>query len=115
MEVHKKMKMMSSVQKLFGIDTFRGYQIKALESLLDGHDVFVAQPTGSGKSIIFQSLPFFLGEVVISNEGDDACVHGTSNSKFVSVKKSILIVCPLNSLIKDQIASLTKKGIRYRP
>ena len=104
-----KMKMIPAVQKLFGINSFRDYQSKALESLVSGNDVFVAQPTGSGKSLIFQSLPFLYGDVV---DSPSAYTHGTSDTGFIRVKKLVLVVSPLNSLIQDQLSQLKKNGIK---
>ena len=72
--------------ELFGLPGFRPGQREAIETLLEhGRLLFVA-PTGGGKSLIFQ-LPA-------------ALLPGTT-----------LVVCPLVSLMKDQVASLTRKGI----
>ena len=51
-------------------------------SVLDGRDVFISQPTGAGKSLVFHALPFFVKQ------------------------KSILVISPLKSLIKDQMDKL---------
>ena len=40
------------------IEELRAYQVDALLGLMDGRDVLVAQPTGSGKSVVYQLLPF---------------------------------------------------------
>ena len=41
----------------FKIESLRDLQQEALEKLVNGQDVFIIQPTGSGKSLIFQSAP----------------------------------------------------------
>ena len=40
------------------IEEVRPYQLDAPLGLMDGRDVLVAQPTGSGKSVVYQLLPF---------------------------------------------------------
>ena len=41
----------------FKLNSLRSIQREALEKLVSGEDVFVIQPTGSGKSLIFQAAP----------------------------------------------------------
>jgi ATP-dependent DNA helicase RecQ len=38
----------------FGFESLRPGQQEAITALLDGHDTLVVQPTGSGKSAIYQ-------------------------------------------------------------
>eukprot|EP00111_Clytia_hemisphaerica_P011319 TCONS_00033136-protein len=64
-------------------------QIIAIYNVFKGRDVFALLPTGYRKSIIYQLLPDMF---------DDA--------------KIIIVVSPLNSIIKDQMDSLTKKNVK---
>ena len=41
----------------FELNSLRSIQREALEKLVSGEDVLVIQPTGSGKSLIFQAAP----------------------------------------------------------
>ena len=68
------------------IESLTKYQSKALIlfHVLNGEDTFVSLPTGHGKSLIYQLAP--------------------------SVSK-LLVISPLNALIDDQIASVTKLEI----
>jgi ATP-dependent DNA helicase RecQ len=58
-------------------------QKTAIKSLLEGRDVVAVLPTGFGKSLIFQMF---------------ACVK-----KFGEEQGCVLVVCPLKSIIADQI------------
>ena len=100
-----------SVLKLFQLDSFKEFQIQAIENLLNGRDVFVSQPTGSGKSVIFQSLPFFVGSEVDQRSTTET-THGTNSSTFMTTKKCVLVISPLQSLVKDQMSSLKARGIK---
>ena len=42
----------------FGHASTKVFQAQALEATLQGRDVFVSVPTGYGKSLIFQMVPF---------------------------------------------------------
>lgn len=69
-------------------------QISALESLFKIQDTVVVMPTGSGKSLIFQLLPWLM------------------QKKLQSAKPMVaLVVSPLNSLMEDQVGTLCEKGI----
>ncbi|XP_078001110.1 uncharacterized protein LOC144453657 [Glandiceps talaboti] len=70
-----------------GEDDLKPAQKDGLVSLLSGHDVFAILPSGFGKSLIYQMYPHML-------------------PKFGSV----LIVSPLVSLMKEQIATMTSLG-----
>ena len=60
-------------------------QVTAVKSLLLNHDVLSVLPTGYGKSLIFQSF-------VVAKE------------LLNSAKACVLVICPLASIIEDQIA-----------
>ncbi len=83
------------VLETFKIESMKDYQIKALEKLLGGQDVFVIQPTGSGKSLIYQSAPVVFDFV-------SPLSHG---------KSIALVISPLSSLMQDQVRYLKSIGI----
>ena len=58
--------------------------------LLHGKVVAVL-PTGYGKSLIFQILPFFLPPKCSRN--------------------IVIVVCPLTSIIEDQVKTLRERGV----
>jgi len=70
----------------FGFSQFREGQQEAIQHVLEGGNVLVVMPTGSGKSLCYQ-LPAML-------------LPGVT-----------LVISPLISLMKDQVDSLRQKGI----
>ena len=66
-------------------------QVKCFEYLLRGDDVVAVFPTGFGKSILFQILPKFL--------------------PVKADKNIVIVVCPLISIIEDQLNVLEDKGV----
>lgn len=71
-------------------------QVVALDHIFHGNDTMVLLPTGYGKSIIFQLLPWLLRKEEDVEERQFGIV---------------LVVSPLNSLILDQIEKLAGKGV----
>ena len=72
--------------KYFGIDAIKRWQLKIISAYLEGRDTLVVQPTGSGKSLCFQLLPFISGKMTI-------------------------VLTPTISLMKDQCCTLEERGI----
>ena len=70
----------------FGWDTLHAYQLEAMESVMEGHDVLAALPTGAGKSAIYQ-VPALL-------------LDGPA-----------LVVSPLLALQHDQADALRRVGL----
>ena len=66
-------------------------QVKCFEYLLNGYDVIAVLPTGFGKSLLFQLLPDFL--------------------PVKADKNVVIVVCPLNSIIEDQLKVLGERGV----
>ena len=65
--------------------------------------IFCTQPTGSGKSLIYQLFPFALDFCQARKMGSDP--------KGIKTNNIVLIISPLISLMKDQIAKLEQSDI----
>ena len=67
------------------------FTAKTLEKLVNGEDVFIIQPTGSGKSLIYQSLPMAMAIDIV---------------KETTFKSIAVVISPLTSLMQDQVKFL---------
>ena len=77
----------------------RENQTKVVEAyLINGRDVLMISPTGSGKSLTFYIAPFAI----------DFSKHGERDD----IQTVCLIIFPLVSLMNDQVSSLREKGIK---
>ena len=77
------------VLECFKLQNLKDSQREALQNLVKGQDVFVIQPTGSGKSLIFQSAPIVFDTV-----------RPLTNAKSIA-----LVISPLASLMLGSITS----------
>lgn len=77
---------LDTLKQVFGHEAFRPGQEGLVEAILSGHDAFGVMPTGAGKSVCYQ-LPALL-------------LPGIT-----------LVVSPLISLMKDQVAALKESGV----
>ena len=78
-----------------GIEELKDKQKEAIMSFASGKDVFVALPTGYGKSLCYQVLPVLF---------DALRGHSTPTSV-------IIVVTPLTSIVKDQVSHLEDKQL----
>ncbi len=81
----KENEILAAAQKNFGFESLRPGQEDAIRALLSGKDTLVVQPTGSGKSAIYQIAALL--------------THGAT-----------LVVSPLIALQKDQVDSIKEQG-----
>ena len=63
------------ILETFKLNSLRSIQREALEKLVSGEDVFVIQPTGSGKSLIFQAAPIVFDVVKPTDWCNNARMH----------------------------------------
>ncbi len=75
------------LKEYWGYDSFRTGQLEVIESVLSRTDTIAVLPTGAGKSLCYQLPVIFSGA-------------------------KCLVISPLIALIKDQISSLEKRGIK---
>lgn len=83
------------ILETFKIDSLKELQRRGLEALIKGQDVFIVQPTGSGKSLIFQSAPIVFDIMKPLQKG----------------KSIAIVISPLVSLMEDQVGFLKSIGI----
>ena len=74
------------LKRYFGHAAFRGGQEALIDAILSGRDVLGVMPTGGGKSVCYQLPALLLPGLTV-------------------------VVSPLISLMKDQVAALTEAGI----
>ena len=77
---------LSVLRKYFGHSDFRAGQEALIDAILSGRDALGIMPTGGGKSVCYQVPALLLPGVT-------------------------LVISPLISLMKDQVAALTQSGI----
>lgn len=75
------------LRKYWGFEQFRNSQESIIDDVINGFDSLALLPTGGGKSICFQ-------------------VPGLAREGLT------LVISPLISLMQDQVANLTKRGLR---
>ena len=73
----------------------RPRQQEVVLTFLKGKDVFVSLPTGSGKSLCYWILPWTFDKI----------------KGHLNPSSMIVVISPLISLVRDQVNSLTKKGL----
>ncbi|XP_062573982.1 ATP-dependent DNA helicase RecQ-like [Saccostrea cucullata] len=76
-----------NVETTFGIEKLNAFQQEAIDALMNKRDVFVGTKTGSGKTIIYQSM-------------------GVLNKEMVTV-----VIAPLQSIMEEQVDRLNKTGM----
>ena len=75
-----------TLRERFGFDRFRAHQREVIASVLEGRPTLAVMPTGAGKSLCYQLPALVLPGVT-------------------------LVLSPLVALMKDQVDSLTARGI----
>ena len=76
----------SRASERLGFSIVRPNQRKSIKAFLEGNDVFVSLPTGSGKSLCYAVLPYAFDEF----RGRDGSIA--------------IIVSPLKALMKNQVS-----------
>ena len=71
-----------------GFSKLTPQQEQATTAFVNGNDVFVSLPTGSGKTACFAVLPFTFDIL----HGEQGCI--------------VMVVSPLTALMKDQVGSI---------
>ena len=85
------------LQRYFGHASFRGPQEAIIKHVMSSRHALVIMPTGSGKSLCYQ-IPAIMGPPRAAAEVADG--HPLT-----------LVLSPLIALMKDQVDSLTKRGV----
>ncbi|MEX0876467.1 MAG: ATP-dependent DNA helicase RecQ [Phycisphaerales bacterium] len=76
-----------AVERVWGFDTLRPMQLRAIRAAIEGRDCLTVLPTGGGKSLCYQVPPLITG-------------------------KATIVVSPLIALMRDQVRGLELLGYR---
>ena len=79
-----------------GYQELKEDQTHVIKSFVEGNDVFACLPTGYGKSLCYFSLPIIFD-----------LLHQHSRPWSV-----VIVISPLQALMRDQVISLERKGIK---
>ncbi|XP_057302688.1 ATP-dependent DNA helicase Q1-like [Hydractinia symbiolongicarpus] len=91
MDVLKRLDFVFNLHEGFPSHCLKPKQVQCFKALLKGRDVVAVLPTGYGKSLIFQLLPDVIPQK--------------------STRNIVIVVCPLSSIIEDQVQFLNSVGI----
>lgn len=80
-----------------GYSELRQHQKNVVTHFLEGKDVFVSLPTGSGKSLCYCLLPKAFDSLRCSNS--------------MVTQSIVVVVSPLIALMKDQVRQMTQRDI----
>ena len=83
------------IKHVFNIHELYQDQIQLIRAFCEGKNIFFNAPTGYGKSIVFQSLPW---------------IYDTVNEQTIGFS-TLIVISPLQSLMKDQCNRLKEIGI----
>ena len=83
-----------------GYPDLKKEQKEAMIKFISGRDVFVSLPTGFGKTVCYAALPMAFDHLLGRDSSDP------------SARSVAVVVSPLLSLIRDQVDSLSSKGLR---
>ena len=90
-------------KQVLKIEQLRDYQFEALLGLLQGRDVVVSQPTGSGKSVVYQLFPYVLDIYnVLSNENLEEDERERRVNLILTSKKTCSVALIIQPLIKGK-------------
>ena len=100
MEPEKVDKALSYAASKIGVPSLNDHQKKAVKAIVNKCDVFVCLPTGFGKSLCFQSVPFVMDYL-------------DSNSSVESVvdRHLAIVVEPTAAIMREQVSKLSCRGI----
>ena len=70
------------------LDNLSEHQIEALSNLLEGNDCFISQPTGSGKSAVYQTISLYFLSLLY-----EAFQLLRSNDVYVEPKTQEIVIC----------------------
>lgn len=79
-----------------GYTSVREEQMESARAILEGRDVFVSLPTGSGKSLCYGCLPLEFDTLRSVTQG----------------KSIVVVVSPLKALMLDQVQTFIEKGVK---
>ena len=100
------------VRDFFLIDGLHDYQRKTLRSFLDGKDVFLSVRTGGGKSLCYMGFPAAAKARRSAVSDSDSDSDSVQDSRLPSGEDYILIVSPLNAIMKEQSNMLNSMGFK---
>ena len=116
-------KAVDAAQSFLEFRILKHFQRSALIGMLQGRDIFVSQPTGSRKSVIYQLAPivFDLYDRLLSCEHEwlpstafPQTEELTTQTEELtsSMKSQVLVIQPLISLIEDQMNKFSGDKIK---